>query len=217
MIDGMTANPIVMKLNGFLADPIDSECKAIYLLCEVRKLLEKVPPPQRPFALNMYCHWALHVDLHGRDTVTPFLRQVDNYVHGVLVGPEDFGASDRMVHEFLLLDTLRSQLREFFQSSGIRTELTTDDARWNDFVRHYAGVIEDGSLSIRAEDHGMKHVKQVTFIKGRDATGEFTQIPFDMMWRIALLNGKSIDIDVNARPAMNGAGPMIACGIHSNV
>lgn len=213
----MTANAIVMKLNAFLAEPIDSECKAVYLLCEVRKLLEHVPPPQRPFALNMYCHWALHVELHGKDTITPFLQQVDDYVHGVLVGPEDFGASNRMVREFLILDTLRSQLHEFFQSSGIRTDLTDDDARWNEFVKHYAGVIEDGSLSIRAENHGMKHIKQVTFIKGRDAIGEFSLLPFDMMWRIALLDGRSIDVDVNARPAMNGAGPMVASGIHLNV
>ena len=29
-------------------------------------MLEHVPAPRRPFALNMYCHWALHVDLHGK-------------------------------------------------------------------------------------------------------------------------------------------------------
>ena len=28
----------------------------------------------------MYCHWALHVELHGKDTLTPFLQQVDDYV-----------------------------------------------------------------------------------------------------------------------------------------
>ena len=212
----MTANAIVMKLNGLMAEPVDSECKAVYLLCEVRKLLEHVPPPQRPFALNMYCHWALHVELHGKDTITPFLQQVDDYVHGVLVGPEDFGASNRMVREFLILDTLRSQLRDFFQSSHIRTDLIDDDARWHEFVRHYAGVIEDGSLSIRAGHHGMKHIQQVTFAKGRDAIGEFALLPFDMMWRIALLDGRSIDVDVNARPDKDGSGQMISWGIHLN-
>lgn len=165
----------------------------------------------------MYCHWALHVELHGKDTITSFLRQVDDYVHGVLVGPEDFGASNRMVREFLILDTLRSQLRDFCQSNAIRTDLTDEDARWNEFVHHYAGVIEDGSLEIRAPNHGMQHVKQVTFVRGREATGEIAQIPFDMVWHIALLDGRSIDVDVNARPPMNGAGPMIAWGIHLNV
>lgn len=212
----MTANAIVLKLNALLTDPIDSECKAVYLLCEIRKLLEHVPAHQRPFALNMYCHWALHVALHGKDTITRFLRQVDDYVHGVLVGPEDLGASNRMVREFLSLDTLRSQLRDFCRSNGIRTDLTDDDARWNEFVRHYAGVIEDGSLEIRSQNHGMRHVKQVTFMKGDDARGEFAQIPFNMVWRIALLDGRSIDVDVNARLAMNGAGPMVAWGVHLN-
>jgi hypothetical protein len=210
----MAPNSIVMKLNAVLAEPVDSECKVVYVLCEVRKLLEHVPAHQRPFALNMYCHWALHVELHGKDTVTPFLQQIDAYVDGVLVGPEDFGASNRMVRDFVFLDTFRSQLRDFFQTNGVGTELTDDDARWNEFVRHYAGVIEDGSLSIRAQNHGLKHVKQVTFVKGRDAIGEFAQIPFDMMWSVALLDGRNLDIDVNARPAQNGAGQMIAWGIH---
>ena len=165
----MAPNSIVSKLNAVLAEPIDSEWRVVCVLCEVRKLLEHVPPPQRPFALNMYCHWALHVELHGKDTITPFLQEIDAYVDGVLVGPEDFGASNRMVREFLILDTLRYQLRDFCLANGIRTDLTDDDTRWNEFVRHYAGVIEDGSLEIRAQNHGQKHVKQVTFIKGREA------------------------------------------------
>lgn len=213
----MAPNAIVTKLNALLADRIDSECKAVYLLCEVRKLLEHVPPPQRPFALNMYCHWALHVDLHGKDTISPFLKQVDHYVNGKLVGPEDFGADHRMVQDFLVLDTLRAQFRDFCQSSGIRTDLTDNDDRWNEFVRHHAGVIEDGSLAIRAQSHGMKHVKQVTFTKGRNATDEFDQIPFDMVWRVDLLDGRSLDIDVNARPSRDGVGTMVSTGIHLNV
>lgn len=210
----MAPNTIVIKLNELLADPIDSECKVVYLLCEIRKLLEHVAADERPFALNMYCHWALHVDLHGKDTIKRFLVQVDDYVQGVLVGPEDLRASDRMVREFLSLDTLRSQLRSFFDSNGIRRELTDDDGRWNEFVRHYAGVIEDGSLQIRSPDHGMRHVKQLTFIRGDRAHGEFAQAPFDMVWRIALLDGRRIDVDVNARPAVTDSDAMVAWGIH---
>ena len=105
----MAPNAIVAKLNSLLADPIDSECKAVYLLCEVRKLLEPVPPPNRPFALNMYCHWALHVDLNCKGTISSFLKQVDDYVDRHLVGPEDASADQLMVQDFLGLDTLRGQ------------------------------------------------------------------------------------------------------------
>jgi hypothetical protein len=206
-----------MKLNALLADPIDSEAKVVYLLAEVRKLVDKTPARERPFALNMYCHWALHVELSGKDTITRFLQQVDDYVNGVLVGPEDLGASNRMVREFLLLDTLRSQMRDFFHASGIRAELLDDNDRWHQFVAHYAGVIEDGSLQILAPNHGMRHVKQVTFVKGSNAMGEFDTIPFDMVWHVELRDGRSLDIDVNARPPKNGAEQMIGWGIHLNV
>jgi hypothetical protein len=212
----MTANAIVMKLDRFLVDPTDSECKVVYLLCELRKLLEPVPTRHRPFALNMYCHWALHVSLHGTDTITPFLQQVDDYLHGVLVGPEDFGASNRMVGEFLSFETLRSQMHDFCRANGIRTDTTADDSRWNEFVRHYAGVIEDCSLEIRSPNQGLRHVKQLTFMKGNDARGQFAHIPFDMVWHVALLDGRSVDVSVNARPATNGVGQMAKWGIHLN-
>jgi hypothetical protein len=185
----MAPSAIVMKLNVLLAGPIDSEAKVVYLMAEVRKLLEKAPAAQRPFALNMYCNWALHVALTGKDTITPFLQQVDDYVNGVLVGPEDFGASNRIARDFLELETLRSQLGDFCRANGIRTDLTDDDARWNEFVERYAGVVEDGSLMILAPNHGMKHVKQVTFTKGCESQGEFTQLPFAMNWHVELLNG----------------------------
>jgi hypothetical protein len=212
----MAANAIVDKLNTLLAGPIDSECKAVYLLCEIRKLLEREPAARRPFALNMCCHSALHVDLHGKDTTTPFLRQVDDYIHGLLIGPEDSRATSAMVREFLSLNAARSQLRDFCLARGIRTDLSDDRERWREFVRHYAGVIEDGSLAIRAPNHGLRHVKRVTFIRGPEASGELTLLPFDMGWRVELLDGRSIRIEVNASPETDGTLEMVGWAVHLN-
>jgi hypothetical protein len=66
-----------------------------------------------------------------------------------------------MFRDFIILDTFRSQLRECFDETGIRTDLTDDNVRWNDFVRHYAGVIEDGSLALKPQHQVLKHVKQL--------------------------------------------------------
>ena len=97
----MAPSAIVMKLNAVMAELVDNECTVVYVMCQVRKLLEHVLASQRPFALNMnmYCHWALHVDLHGKDTIATFLEQIDTYVDGVLAGAEDLSANYQMVHQ----------------------------------------------------------------------------------------------------------------------
>jgi hypothetical protein len=212
----MTANQIVMKLNRLLAEPVDDECKVVYLLAEVRKLLDPMPAAQRPPALNLYCHWALHIDLHGKDTLTPFLQEVDAYAGRVLTGDVDLVADDRMTREFLYFDRLRSQLQKFLRDCGVRTDVTDNEDRWHEFVTHYAGVIEDGRLAIRAQNHGLKHVRQVTFMKGRDSLGEFNALPFQMVWRIELLEGqrlKGFDVDVSARHVVHGTNEMIGTSI----
>ena len=208
----MAPSAIVVKLNAVIAEPVDNEYKVVYVMCQVRKLLEHALASKRLFTLNMYCHWALHVDLHGKDTIANFLEQIDTYVDRFLAGKEDLSASYQLVRDLAVFATFRSQLRDFLRATGIQTKLTDDDARWSEFVKHYAGVIEDGSLSFHSKDNKLKHLKQVTFVKGKDAVGEHAQIPFDLTWSLALLDGRNLYIDLNAhaRSAENGASPMIS-------
>ena len=77
---------IVKKLKAILSERIDSEHKVVYILAETRKLLDGNPPDPQPFALRMYCHWALHVDLSYPNTTLPFLTRVETYVQTALVG-----------------------------------------------------------------------------------------------------------------------------------
>jgi hypothetical protein len=210
----MPPDAIVRKITTHVAKPIDSEANVVYLMAEVRKLLEKLDPKDRPFALVMYCHWALHVDLNKPGTILPFLKRVDAYFDRYFRGDEDLAESHRLIREFIFFDTFRAQLRQFFGERGISTELTDDSRRWNEFVMHYAGVIEDGSLEMRSESPELKNVKQVTFTKGHTPMSEFVTQPFAMVWTVVLRDGKVIDVDVTARPAQNGSPEMIGSGLH---
>ena len=211
----MTQNAIVSKLNTIMAEPVDSECKVVYVLCQVRKLMDDVClKDQQPFAIKMYCHWALHVDLNGVSTIGRFLQEVDEYVNGVLVGPEDFAASYQMTCDFALFDTFRMELGEFFEKTGVRTELTNDDSWWNEFVKHLAAVIEDGSLSFHPDQETLEHVRKVIFTKGGDVSRESALIPFEMTWSVALSDGTCLYFDVAAEGHRSNDGtirPMISC------
>jgi hypothetical protein len=188
---------IVGKLRAALNDGVDSECKVVYVLAETRKLLEPSPLDSFPFALKLYCHWALHVDLENRGTTLPFLEKVEAYVEGVLAGNTDIVAEHRMSREFVFLDTFRKQFAHFLKAYALPTVLCDEDSRWHEFLKHYAGVIEDGSLSCNARTQPLKLVREVVFTRGRVAEpGSY--LPFGLAWTIILIDGRKLTVEVRA-------------------
>jgi hypothetical protein len=193
-------NSIIDKLKALLAGEIDTECKVVYLLAESRKLLETYRPDPAPVALKIYCHWALHIDLEYPNVTLPFLKQVDDFAASVL-GKSDFVQESKMFREFVFLETFRDQLKHFFKAYSLPTGMCDEDQRWYDFLKYYAGVIEDGSLSCRAKSESLKLIREVTFTKGRPTADTF--IPFSFSWIIALRDGRKLTVDVGAS-APNG-------------
>jgi hypothetical protein len=201
---------IVEKLRVILSGDIDSECKVVYVLCESRKLLDKYPPGQTPLALKMYCHWALHIDLTNPGTTAPLLERIDCFVDRIVLHTEDVIEDHYLFRELLWLDAFRQQFREFLRAYDLPTGVCDADRRWHEFLTHYAGVIQDGSLSCQAKTQRLKHVSEVVFSKGRERPHVF--VPFDLVWEIVLLDGRSIAVDVYATPLPNGK-PMEVHGI----
>ncbi len=200
----MTQNAIVDKLRVALSGAVDSECKIVYLLAESRKLLETYPPDPVPFALKLYCHWALHVDLENPRITLPFLERADKYAASVLAGNQDIVEEHRMLREFVFLDTFRQQFKQFLQAYNLPTGICDENPHWHEFLRHYAGVIEDGSLSCQAKAHPLKLINEVVFTKGRTApTSQSFYILFGLAWTIVLLDGRKLTVEVKAS-APNG-------------
>jgi hypothetical protein len=149
----------------------------------------------------MYCHWALHVDLDRPSTTIDFLKRVDHYVKGYFEGKLDREVVRNMLREFSFLTTFKAELRAFFISENLPPDLVDRDDWWSEFVRHYAGVIDEGSVSCDGNAaKGLKHVKQVRFGKGTAVLDPACKRPFNMTWQIALLDGRRMDIDVNEIP-----------------
>jgi hypothetical protein len=199
---------IIAKLRHLLTEPIDSEGKVVYVLAESRKLLETYPLDAVPFALKLYCHWALHVDLDNPKTTLPFLEQAEEYAARVLAGNKDIAEESRMLREFVFLDTFRQQFKQFLEAYGLPTETCDSDDLWHEFLTHYAGVIEDGSLSCRAKAHPLKLISEIIFARGRAVENHY--LPFALVWTIVLLDGRKLTTEVKAS-APNGY-EMIAIG-----
>jgi hypothetical protein len=133
-------NAIIRKLRDHLSGPMDTECGVVYLLCEIRKLLETYPPDEATFALPLYCHWALHVDLSVPKTTLRFLQRVDSYLFDKLYNgetPETLAAENAIFREFVYLETFRGQLGKFLKARGLPSALCEKDADWFTFLKAY--------------------------------------------------------------------------------
>lgn len=193
-------NAIVAKLREQLSGPVNTECKVVYVLCEVRKLLDKQPPSATPFALRLYCHWALHVDLSYPSTTLAFLDRVDGFVFNRLNPGFETGdtlsAEYALLRDFVYFETFRKELAEFLAANGLSTALCDDDARWFAFLAAYAGVIEDGSLACEGKvSDKLRIVEKVTFTKGPQKMAD-SHVPFGIKWDILLKDGRRLEVEV---------------------
>lgn len=211
---------IISKLRDHLSRPINTECAVVYLLAEVRKILDKVQQEPKPFALWMYCHWALHVDLtHSRTTLT-FLKPVDDFIVNTVAGfePDDSYQmldSHRLFCDLIFLDTFRSQLRQFLQDHDhLPTELCDRDDWWFPFLSAYAGVIEDGALSSEtAKNDGLRAIEKVVFSKGRMPIAADGLFDFIVQWDVVLKDGRVCRGGFEAKPDRK----MVFWGFHLQI
>lgn len=137
---------IVEKLDRVLQERIDTEPLVVYLLCEVRKLLDYEKGPPTP--LRMFCNWALHVDLTYSSNTRPFIQNVDAVVAAIVASGTTAAltAQRALVQEFATFDSFRIDLLDFLSRHGLPTDLCVRDDVWFTFLAGYALVIEDGSL-----------------------------------------------------------------------
>jgi hypothetical protein len=207
---------IVGKLMKHLSKPIDDEPGVVYLLAEVRKLLERDDTTHSNGALWMYCHWALHVDLTSPGATMDFLKRVDRWVTNKVAyltpsGPWEFHEEERLFRDFIFLDTFRQQLHGFLAGCGLPLSLCDLDTRWYAFIGAYGGVIEDGTLTTKSDKKNeLGAVKNVVFTKGKDLTADH-HVSFVIQWNIELKDGRTLRTNVETVPT--GGGNMFASGL----
>jgi len=163
---------IVDKLRFELREPIESERQVVYILAELRKLLELEsiarsaagePADSSYFALKFYCDWAVHIrlDQSGAQRIVQRFNQYQKFVEelasrGNAVDPGFLQELDQSLN----LTKFREQLGAYLKTHDLDPATATDDDQWTEFLVYYARVIEDAPLI--SVGHGLDLVDEVS-------------------------------------------------------
>lgn len=199
---------LIYKLTRALKKPVQTECEVVYLMVEIRKLMDRreaerrkaVPEedhrklrPEFP-VLKLFCDWAVHINIEWNREAEPLMREFDGAVESVKAGngiPLSF-------LEFLSLSHLREQFARFLKLNELPTRLVEEGHAWDRFLDLYSAVVSDCPITYTNRQMPFKLISTLTLTKDmpREESYAFVRSLLGdephsvwMNWRIELTDG----------------------------
>jgi hypothetical protein len=183
----MSQKDIVDKLNESLIGSIDTECQVVYVLVEVRKLLERDKVCGDFRSLKFCCDWAAHANL-SREPAKAFVKEIDD-LFDRLPDNGDRGAGEGDLAEIMYLARFREDLQNCLKVYKLPTKAFDDEQRWQEFLRLYSLVIQDCPLTYEG---GGKNLDEVVITKA-EKVGPSGEQAFETKWELRL-RGRTVSV-----------------------
>ncbi len=133
------------KLKPLLAnDPIDNERDVVYLMVELRKVLDHAYDRETDFPLlRFYCDWIVHTEKsRSLRHIAPIVQGVyDDVKTQIERGPFYLPEKPKIV-SFMYMDELRAEMESLFRNEGLQADLFERDS-WVRFVAALVQVLVD--------------------------------------------------------------------------
>lgn len=174
---------IVRKIKAEVKRGITTESQAVYLMVEVRKLLDKDrmkrdPNSAEPFpVIRHYSDWTVHVSLsfpRAQTIVKLADKLYPNLASGTMTDEEKAEFS-----EVFSLDRLREEMTTFMQIKLIPPFSTEG---WNTFLACFLNVIEDCPLVCKGDGATVKYVDEVFIVQDSARVPDGSPLP--VIWAL---------------------------------
>lgn len=144
---------IANKLAQELGQDIVSERQVVYILVELRKLLESkdLDRDGRYRALIFCCDWAVHPKLNREPAkaITLLFDRYETRYRQEPVGVSQAGIPELV--EFCDHSRFRQQFTEACEQNDIDADSIRDDDWWRSFLTHFSEVVRDCPIEAKAE------------------------------------------------------------------
>lgn len=153
----MASHAIIDKLRNELIQEINSERQVVYLLVEIRKLMEIHANGASFRALKFACDWIAHARLEGTEA-RKIVQQIDK-AQQIIEAGYDIATSTRVQRDCLMaameslsLSKFRTELEDYLVQYSLDYGIAADNTRWASFLTFYAAVVEDCPLMCVAKN-----------------------------------------------------------------
>lgn len=175
---------LLTKIQGVLDLPITTEMQVLYLLVELRKLIdrEKYKNP----VLRTFCNWVVHTDLENKAEGSRLvLTEFDDQMTRVLERNESVPS-----FEHLSFGAFRAALEQCFDSFGLSAKFIKDKSEYLRFVGLYSSIVSECPIHFTASKTKLKYVKSVK-LEGIEKDIIFDGWPV-LQWKVMLTNGREM-------------------------
>jgi hypothetical protein len=145
---------IIYKLGQELDQKISSERQVVYILVELRKLLERMglldSEPYR--ALKLCCDWTVHPKLSfaSAQAITALFDRYESAYRHEPIGVSQAGIPELV--EFCEHSRFRNQFIDACRAIGISAAPVANDDWWRLFLMQFSEVVRDCPLEAKAQN-----------------------------------------------------------------
>ena len=149
----MARHAIVEKLQPLLEKGIETEIEVVYLLVELRKLLEHDNKKDVYPVLHFYCNWVAHTKLSLSPIADEIVRLFDDMVADTVNAELNQERCQKM-NDVVNIRVLLTELNTYLEGLVLPTTVCTSADDWREFRKRLGSVIQDCPLLLNARIKG---------------------------------------------------------------
>lgn len=161
----MTRPEILEKIDRFVGGhaPMSEECHAVYLMVEIRKVIDQARSLGRYPLLGFYADWTVHSEKDGvTDEIRHMLEQIGQVAFEETKDQHQDAPKRAPIKAFAHMAGLRREMQLFLTGHGIPPDLSANDEHWTAFVEQLLRVLESQPINRPAHN-----VKSVSFLRAQ--------------------------------------------------
>ena len=154
----MGKQSILSKVGTLLAAPDLKleQCHVLYVMVEIRKVLEQDSYPADCDVLRFYGNWCAHPAIESGSPFKDMLIPVIKNAIQQYVGTQETIKKGSDLALFLSLELLRRNLHDFLKKHGIRAD-ATGGAKWQDFRSLLFKIVSEQQFKPRNQGFAVEY------------------------------------------------------------